>query len=196
MRRFALERLKEWKEKKNRKPLIIRGARQVGKTWLMKEFGASCFEKTAYVNFDSNPRMQQVFDGEINVERILLAISVETGVSVKSEDTLLIFDEIQEVPKALSSLKYFCENAPEYAIVAGCGDAQGHLFPGRQGRLHGSVSAQFPGIFVRLGRRTICRASAVRGYANDQYLRFQIQGSSERVLLCRWYAGSGPVLCE
>ena len=118
MRRFALERLKEWKEKKNRKPLIIRGARQVGKTWLMKEFGASCFEKTAYVNFDSNPRMQQVFDGEINVERILLAISVETGVSVKSEDTLLIFDEIQEVPKALSSLKYFCENAPEYAIVA------------------------------------------------------------------------------
>ena len=118
MRRFALERLKEWKEKKNRKPLIIRGARQVGKTWLMKEFGATCFEKTAYVNFDSNPRMQQVFDGEINVERILLAISVETGVSVKSEDTLLIFDEIQEVPKALSSLKYFCENAPEYAIVA------------------------------------------------------------------------------
>ena len=118
MRRFALERLKEWKEKKNRKPLIIRGARQVGKTWLMKEFGASCFEKTAYVNFDSNPRMKQVFDGEINVERILLAISVETGVSVKSEDTLLIFDEIQEVPKALSSLKYFCENAPEYAIVA------------------------------------------------------------------------------
>ena len=113
MRRFALERLKEWKEKKNRKPLIIRGARQVGKTWLMKEFGATCFEKTAYVNFDSNPRMQQVFDGEINVERILLAISVETGVSVKSEDTLLIFDEIQEVPKALSSLKYFCENAPE-----------------------------------------------------------------------------------
>ena len=83
--------------------MIIRGARQVGKTWLMKEFGATCFEKTAYVNFDSNPRMQQVFDGEINVERILLAISVETGVSVKSEDTLLIFDEIQEVPKALSS---------------------------------------------------------------------------------------------
>lgn len=75
----------------------------------MKEFGASCFEKTAYVNFDSNPRMQQVFDGEINVERILLAISVETGVSVKSEDTLLIFDEIQEVPKALSSLKYFAK---------------------------------------------------------------------------------------
>ena len=118
MKRFALERLKEWKEKPNRKPLIIRGARQVGKTWLMKECGRTCFEKVAYVNFDSNTRMQQVFDGEINIERIVLAISAETGISVNPENTLLIFDEVQEVPKALSSLKYFCENAPEYAVVA------------------------------------------------------------------------------
>lgn len=118
MKRFALERLKEWKEKPNRKPLIIRGARQVGKTWLMKEFGKTFFEKVAYVNFDSNTRMQQVFDGEINIERIVLAISAETGISVNPENTLLIFDEVQEVPKALSSLKYFCENAPEYAVVA------------------------------------------------------------------------------
>lgn len=118
MKRFALERLKEWKEKPNRKPLIIRGARQVGKTWLMKEFGKTSFEKVAYVNFDSNTRMRQVFDGEINIERIVLAISAETGISVNPENTLLIFDEVQEVPKALSSLKYFCENAPEYAVVA------------------------------------------------------------------------------
>lgn len=118
MKRFALERLKEWKEKKDRKPLIIRGARQVGKTWLMKEFGNTCFEKVAYVNFDSNTRMRQVFDGEITIERIILAVSAETGASIDSENTLLIFDEVQEVPKALSSLKYFCENAPEYAIVA------------------------------------------------------------------------------
>ena len=118
MKRFALDRLKEWKDKKGRKPLIIRGARQVGKTWLMKEFCNTCFEKVAYVNFDSNTRMKQVFDGEITVERIILAISAETGVSIDSKNTLLIFDEVQEVPKALSSLKYFCENAPEYAIVA------------------------------------------------------------------------------
>ena len=118
MKRFDLDRLKEWKDKKGRKPLIIRGARQVGKTWLMKEFGNTCFEKVAYVNFDSNTRMKQVFDGEITVERMILAISAETGVSIDSENTLLIFDEVQEVPKALSSLKYFCENAPEYAIVA------------------------------------------------------------------------------
>ena len=118
MRRFALEKLKKWKDSESRKPLIIRGARQVGKTWLMKEFGRTCFEKVAYVNFDSNTRMQQVFDGEINIERIILAISAETGISIDVKDTLLIFDEVQEVPKALSSLKYFCENAPEYAIVA------------------------------------------------------------------------------
>ena len=118
MKRFALDKLEEWKDKSGRKPLIIRGARQVGKTWLMKEFGRTCFEKVAYVNFDSNPRMEQVFAGEIDIERIVLAISAETGVSIEAKNTLLIFDEIQEVPKALSSLKYFCEDAPEYAIVA------------------------------------------------------------------------------
>ena len=118
MDRFALEKLKQWKEKKNRKPLIIRGARQVGKTWLMKEFGRTCFKKTAYVNFDSNTRMRQVFEGDINIERMILAISAETGVSINSQDTLLIFDEVQEVPKALTALKYFCEEAPQYAIVA------------------------------------------------------------------------------
>ena len=118
MDRFALEKLKQWKEKKNRKPLIIRGARQVGKTWLMKEFGRTCFKKMAYVNFDSNTRMRQVFEGDINIERLILAISAETGISIDSRDTLLIFDEVQEVPKALTALKYFCEEASEYAIVA------------------------------------------------------------------------------
>ena len=117
MERFALEKLKKWKDCAGRKPLIIRGARQVGKTWLMKEFGKTCFEKTAYVNFDSNPRMQQLFEGEIDGERMILAISAETGVSINCTDTLLIFDEVQEVPKALGSLKYFCENASEYHIA-------------------------------------------------------------------------------
>lgn len=118
MRRFALDQLKKWKDQENRKPLIIRGARQVGKTWLMKEFGQTCFEKTAYINFDSNTRMKQVFEGELNIERILLALQAETGISINAQNTLLIFDEIQEVPRALTSLKYFCENAPEYTIVA------------------------------------------------------------------------------
>lgn len=111
-----MEKLKKWKDSESRKPLIIRGARQVGKTWLMKEFGRECFENVAYVNFDSNVRMKGVFEGQIDIERIILAIEIETGVTIERENTLLIFDEIQEVPRALSSLKYFYENAPEYAM--------------------------------------------------------------------------------
>jgi predicted AAA+ superfamily ATPase len=134
MKRFALEKLISWKDSKTRKPLIIRGARQVGKTWIMKEFGQICFEKVAYVNFDNNIRMKQVFEEDLDINRLLLAISAETGVSIQADTTLLIFDEIQEVPKALTSLKYFYENAPEYAIVAagsllGVALHQGTSFP-------------------------------------------------------------------
>ena len=118
LERFAMSRLIEWKQKKRRKPLIIRGARQVGKTWLMKEFGRTCFSSVAYINFDNNPGMEQVFSGDISPERILTAIRIQTGMAIEPETTLIIFDEIQEVPRALTSLKYFCEEAPEYAVIA------------------------------------------------------------------------------
>lgn len=118
MRRYAIEQLKQWKNRKNRKPLILKGARQVGKTWLMKEFGRTEFQYTAYVNFDNNEHMANVFDGDYNIERILMAINIETGVKIIPEETLIIFDEIQENPKAIASLKYFYEDAPEYAIIA------------------------------------------------------------------------------
>ncbi|HEY5001085.1 MAG TPA: AAA family ATPase, partial [Candidatus Cryosericum sp.] len=113
-----MKKLQAWKEERNRKPLIIRGARQVGKTWLMKEFGRTGFQNVAYVNFDNNPRMQSVFDGGYDTARLVSALQIETSVRITPEDTLIIFDEVQEVPKALTSLKYFNENAPEYAIVA------------------------------------------------------------------------------
>ncbi|MBQ4282723.1 MAG: ATP-binding protein [Lachnospira sp.] len=118
MKRYAIEQLKQWKERKNRKPLILKGARQVGKTWLMKEFGKTHFKYTAYVNFDNNERMAEVFAGDYNIERILMAINIETGVKIVPEETLIIFDEIQENPKAIAALKYFCEEAPEYAVIA------------------------------------------------------------------------------
>lgn len=118
MERFAMEKLISWKDSKYRKPMIIRGARQVGKTWLMKEFGKREFEKVAYINFDQNTRMKGIFEGDLNIERLILALSAETGVSINADNTLIIFDEVQEVPRALTSLKYFNENAPEYAIVA------------------------------------------------------------------------------
>lgn len=110
--------LVKWKDKKNRKPLIIKGARQVGKTWLMKEFGKRYFENVIYINFENNQRMKNVFEMDYDIKRILSALTIECGKEIEATHTLLIFDEIQEVPKALNALKYFYENAPEYAIVA------------------------------------------------------------------------------
>lgn len=117
MYRYAIEDLYKWKESKYRKPLIIEGARQVGKTWLMKEFGKQAYENTVYINFDANSQMSELFSADLNIERIMLGLELYVGHKINSENTLLIFDEIQEVPKALSSLKYFYENAPQYHIV-------------------------------------------------------------------------------
>ena len=119
MKRYAIEKLIEWKNSKKRKPMIIRGARQVGKTWLMKEFGNTHFKNMAYINFDNNARMKILFDGDYEIARLIDGLQVESGEKINPETTLLVFDEVQEVPKALSSLKYFYENAPEYAILAG-----------------------------------------------------------------------------
>ncbi|MCD8075780.1 MAG: ATP-binding protein [Lachnospiraceae bacterium] len=118
MERLLMEELIKWKEKKTRKPLLIRGARQVGKTWIMKEFGRRYFKQSVYISFDNNERMKNVFSMDFDISRILSALKVESRMQINPEDTLLIFDEIQEVPKALTALKYFQENAPEYAIVA------------------------------------------------------------------------------
>ena len=118
MQRLAMEELCRWKNKKNRKPLIIHGARQVGKTWLMKEFGRQFFENVVYINFDNNERMKHVFEMDYDINRILSALKIESRQKIEAENTLLIFDEIQEVPRALTSLKYFHEDAPQYAIVA------------------------------------------------------------------------------
>lgn len=118
MQRFAMKELINWKNKRNRKPLIIMGARQVGKTWLMKEFGKTYYSKTAYISFYNNNRMKQVFDMDFDIQRIIMNLNIESGITITPEDTLIILDEIQDAPKVLESLKYFCENAPEYHVVA------------------------------------------------------------------------------
>ena len=117
MYRYAIEELVKWKNKKNRKPLNIEGARQVGKTWLMKEFGKIYYKDTIYINFDSNTRMTELFAHDLEVERIVMGIEIFAGKKIDPDNTLLIFDEVHEVPRALSNLKYFCENAPQYQIV-------------------------------------------------------------------------------
>ncbi len=118
MYRHAMSKLQTWKENPRRKPLILRGARQVGKTWLMKEFGRRHYPKVAYISCDNNERMRRLFEGDISMEHLLLGLKIESGVDIHPQDTLLIFDEVQEIPKVLTSLKYFNENAPEYAVLA------------------------------------------------------------------------------
>lgn len=118
MQRKILQSLQNWKQNPNRKPLIIQGARQVGKTWAMKHFGEQSFEQVAYINFDNNPRMKTLFSGDYDINRLILGLKIESGVDIKAHNTLIIFDEVQEVPQALSSLKYFYENAPEFYIVS------------------------------------------------------------------------------
>ena len=112
-----MQQLYDWKEKTTRKPLIVRGARQVGKTWLMKEFASSAYRQFAYINFEDNEVMKDVFQKDFDVERILMAIQLVTGIVVDTE-TLIIFDEIQEAPRGLTALKYFQEKAPQYHVVA------------------------------------------------------------------------------
>lgn len=118
MYRTTMDALLQWKEKINRKPLIIMGARQVGKTWLMKEFGKTHYEKTAYISFYNNKRMDDVFQADFDIKRILMNLNIESGVTITPGDTLIILDEIQDSPKVLESLKYFCEEAPQYHVVA------------------------------------------------------------------------------
>jgi len=114
-----MDDLVAWKGKSKRKPLIIRGARQVGKTWIMKEFGRLYFDNVAYINFDNNKRMQTLFSGDYSISRLIEGLEVESNQKISPNTTLIIFDEVQEVHNALSSLKYFYENAPNYAIISG-----------------------------------------------------------------------------
>lgn len=134
MYRIAIEKLYKWKNSKRRKPLIIEGARQVGKTWLMKEFGKQAYADTVYINFDSNSRMADLFSADLDTDRLTMGLELYAGRKINPENTLLIFDEVQEVPRALASLKYFYENAPQYHIVCagsllGIALHQGTSFP-------------------------------------------------------------------
>ena len=118
MERFAIQELKKWKENPARKPLVLMGARQVGKTWLMRDFGERYYENVAYISFYNNNAIKKVFDSDYDIDRILSYLNIEVGFKIQPEKTLIIFDEIQNAPKAFESLKYFCEEAPDYHVIA------------------------------------------------------------------------------
>ena len=134
MERELLQQLKSWKESRNRKPLILQGARQVGKTWLLKEFSRQCFEDVCYVNCEQDLSIPQIFAEALNPNHIIEQLELLLGKTIVPERTLIIFDEVQEVPRALTSLKYFAEQAPQYAIACagsllGVALHQGTSFP-------------------------------------------------------------------
>lgn len=118
MQRDAMQQLITWKNAGHRKPLVVQGARQVGKTWLIKKFGSEHFRQTAYISFMEDENMQAVFQGSLNPARLLTAISVATGCQAGAPDTLVVFDEIQECPRAMTSLKAFCEQRPDVPLIA------------------------------------------------------------------------------
>jgi len=134
IKRTILKKLTAWKQAPDRKPLILQGARQVGKTWLLKHFGASEFDDVAYFNFEEQPDLKQFFENTKDVPRIIQNLSLIHGRSILAQETLIIFDEIQECNDALNALKYFCENAPDYAVASagsllGVAMSRGNSFP-------------------------------------------------------------------
>jgi len=136
MNRLSIQELIDWKNRADKKPLLVNGARQVGKTWLMKEFGRTQYENTAYIMFEKNPRMSELFSGDMDTGRLLAGLEIEAAQKINPQTTLIIFDEIQACKNALASLKFFYENAPEYHIVAAgsllgvlTGEDAGYSFP-------------------------------------------------------------------
>ena len=118
LKRNAISDLIQWKNNPKRKPLVIRGARQVGKTWLMQEFGQTCYEDFVYLNFDEEDELKSIFETNKNPQRIIELLSLQSGKKILPEKTLILFDEIQECPEALNTLKYFKEKASEYHVIA------------------------------------------------------------------------------
>jgi len=165
-----MKKLVDWKERPNRKPLILKGARQVGKTWLMKEFGNRYFQKVAYITFYNNQRMKKVFEDDYDINRILINLNIETHIEITPNDTLIIFDEIQEAPRALESLKYFCENASEYAVIAagsllGVALHSGISFPVGKVDVLDLYPMNFREFLEAMGEEALCRLIHEKNYA-------------------------------
>ena len=118
MERTVLQQLSKWKRRSDRKPLILNGARQVGKTWAIREFARREYAKEAYIICRKNDLVEEVFKKDFDIDRIIRSLRAISGVDISPADTLIILDEVQEIPEAIESLKYFCENAPEYHIAA------------------------------------------------------------------------------
>ncbi len=170
MYRKAYHKLKEWKDSDNRKPLLLLGARQVGKTWLMKEFGRNEYENVVYINCDAEPLAKNLFVQDYDIRRLLIAFQAISGESINENTTLIIIDEIQESPRGLHSLKYFCENAPGYHVMAagsllGITLSQKASFPVGKVDMLKIYPMDFEEFLWAMNQQPLCDMLAARNYA-------------------------------
>jgi len=174
MERKILQELLKWKESSDRMPMLLMGARQVGKTWAMREFGRRYYKSVAYVNCELEPLSQSMFEQDYDIDRILNVVQAITKVKVEAGDTLLIFDEIQEVRRGLQALKYFCENAPEIHVMAagsllGITLRQGESFPvGKTDMLY-VYPMDFEEFMIAAGKENLCKLLEQRDLVNHRH---------------------------
>ena len=191
MKRLLMDELISWKSKKKRKPLIIWGARQVGKTWLMKEFGRTNYDQTAYITFYRNKAMQDTFAGSADIGRLIKSMEIESGVSITPGNTLIVLDEIQECPAALDALKYFAEDAAEYHVVAagsqlGIAMHEGVSFPvGKVDELT-LYPMNFREFLYAMGENRLCEALGDKRFVSDMRER------AIQLLKSYYYIGGMP----
>lgn len=193
MHRKAYKKLLCWKNSDNRKPLLLFGARQVGKTWLMKEFGSAEYENVAYINCDTEPLTKELFQADYDIHRLLLGFQAITGQAVNPGSTLIILDEIQEAPRGLHSLKYFCENAPDYHVMAagsllGITLAQSESFPVGKVNMLNIYPMDFEEFLEAIGQEKLCEI--LKNYDNDLANVFSVKLTE--YLYQYYYVGGMP----
>ncbi|MDR0442288.1 MAG: ATP-binding protein [Treponema sp.] len=176
IKRRVIGALLQWKNKPSRKPLVIQGARQVGKTWMMREFGENFYKNTVYLNFDDMRELHELFTPNLDTGRIIASLEQITHTKIEPENTLIIFDEIQECNRALVSLKYFCENAPEYHIIAagsflGVALHEGNTFPVGKVEIKTLYPLTFFEFLEAAGEGGLVLAAAEQDFARIQGVR-------------------------
>lgn len=197
MKRKVYQQLLSWKQSSNRKPLILLGARQVGKTWIMQHFGQSQYKKVAYVNCDDEPRIKHLFELDYDINRIILMLQAITGVKITPSDTLLILDEIQEVPRGLHCLKYFCEKAPEYHVMVagsllGITLGKGESFPVGKVDMLSMYPLDYEEFIAALGHESIVDLL----HSNDWALIETIRPKLIELLRLYYYVGGMPEVVD
>jgi len=194
MERMLMKELEAWKSRPRRKPLLLKGARQTGKTWLLKEFGRTSFQSMAYVDLLASSRARAIFDGDFDIQRIVTALAVEAGTRITAGETLIVLDEVQEAPRALTCLKYFCQDAPEYHVAAagsylGIAKHEGVSFPVGKVNTYSLEPLSFLEYLCAVGEEAAAQALREQGALG---VDVALAGKMERLLKEYLFVGGMP----